>query len=345
MRWWQLSLAGALALVLGLGALQVIALLARPLALLILAISIAAALAPVVAQLERWLPRAGAIALVYLMLILALVGIGQLIVPPLAGQAKKIADSAPQLISQAQQRLGFLGIDTSALLTTLTSQLGQFSSSLVALPLMLFSSLLEILLVLVMSLYWLFLARPLRDFVLSLFPEAGRARILSLLYSIEWAMGGYMRAILLTAVTIGILTYIGLVLIGVEFPVVLALLAGLLELVPIVGPIISGLLVTGVALLQSPTLAIIALVYMFLLQQFEGQILVPNMMRSQADVSPLLAILAIFAGSSIGGLLGALVAIPIVSILQVFVVELIAPAVRRWTGAEPASADKSAGTS
>jgi predicted PurR-regulated permease PerM len=81
-------------------------------------------------------------------------------------------------------------------------------------------------------------------------------------------------------------------------------------------------------------MALITIIYMFVMQEAEGHILVPNIMRSQTDVSSLLVVLALFAGNSIGGLLGALVAIPVASVLRVIVKQIVAPAIRRETGAE-----------
>ncbi len=334
--WLQIAAGGAIALLIGMGTLQLIPLLAHPLALLLLAISIAAATAPLVTALERRLPRVFAIVVVYVFVFLLLAVIIQLTIPTLAVQFQKIAGRLPQLALQVQSSLGGLGVETSTLVNTLTPQLGQLSSALVGLPLSIVSSILEIFLVLVMSIYWLVVAPSLRDFVLSLFPPERHESLRPLMRDIGSAMGGYIRATVINGLTIGFLTYIGLAVIGVDYPLVLGVVAGLLELIPIVGPMISGVIVVIAALANSPTQALIALAFMFILQQFEGNVLVPYVMRSQTEISPLLVIIALFAGGTIGGLLGALIAIPLVSALQVLVVELIVPEVRRRLGAAEA---------
>ncbi len=330
--WWELALAGAVALIVGLGTLQIVPFIAHPVALLILAICIAAAMAPLVQELERFVPRLAAILIIYLIVLLVFIGIGQAIIPAIVTQAKKIGTGAPDLMSLVQDRLNSFGLAGSGLATPLAGQLGQFSSALVGLPLMLLSSVLEIFLVLVMSIYWLIVAYQSRDFFLSLFPESSHWQIRTILQEIGNSMGGFIRATVINGVVIGTLTAVGLTLIGVDFPLVLGLLAGLFELVPIVGPIISGILVVAVAFLNSPTQAIIALVFMFLLQQLEGNVLVPNIMRSQTEMSPLVVILALFAGNTIGGLLGALIAIPIASAIQVLIRRLAVPAIREHSG-------------
>jgi predicted PurR-regulated permease PerM len=95
----------------------------------------------------------------------------------------------------------------------------------------------------------------------------------------------------------------------------------------------------GIALLQSPTKAIIALGYAIILHQVESNILVPNIMRTQTEISPLLVLLALTGGLAIGGIFGALVAIPLTAALRVIFVEQVFPAIRRRTGAQAANSE------
>lgn len=326
--WWKLAVALAAGVFLGLGGLQLFYVLAQPLALLILAVSIAAATAPLVSRLETRVPRNLAILAVYFGILLVFVIIGQLTIPTLVSQARVIGTRGPDLMAEAQSRLVEIGV-SGAVLGNLAPQLGQFSSMFVSLPLMIFSSVLQIFLILVMSIYWLIIGRRLRTFFLSLFPENASDELASAMTDIATAMGGYIRATIINSLVIGSLTAIGLSVIGVQFPLVLGLLAGLFEFIPILGPVLSGIMVVFVALLSSPTTAVIAFIYMFLLQQLEGNILVPNVKRRQTDISALLVILALVAGDTIGGLLGALIAIPVASAIQVIFVRLLVPAIRR----------------
>ena len=340
--WWRLTLAGAAALTLGIGLLWALMLFAWPLALLILGLSIATALAPVVSWLERWIPRAGAILIVYLILLLILIGIGWIVFPPLVVQVQDAAESLPQLIEQARERLTqftpWQNLNDIPLAETVASQLGNASSSLVMLPVRFFASLFDLVVIIFISLYSLIVAPQARQFALSLFPPGRRERVDDVLAGMSQAMGGYIRGVVIDSLIVGVLTYVGLALIGVDFALVLAILAGILEIIPFVGPVIAGVAIVAVALLQSPTTALITLVFIVILQQIESNILVPNIMRSQTEISPLLTILALVAGHSIGGLLGALIAIPVAAAVRVFVHEVIAPAIRRWTGADTAQA-------
>lgn len=330
--WWRSAVALAAGILLAVGLLALVHLLARPLALLVLGIAISAAIAPLVSFLGRRMPRALAAILVYLVGLALLVGALSIIIPPLVRQAREISIQAPELIAQAQQlfeweRLPFPSLDA------ILPQLGALSAMIIRLPIGLASSLLEILLVLIISLYLVIEAPNLERFALSLVPAERETRLRSLLHEMTNAMGGYIRGVLVSAVLVGFFTYLGLLVIGVDFPLVLGLLAGLFEVIPYLGPVLAAIPIVIIALLESTTKAIIVVVFFIILQQVESYVIVPNVMRSQTKVSPLLVILAIVAGSTLGGLLGVLIAIPVVAALRVFVREVIAPAIRRQTGA------------
>ncbi len=113
----------------------------------------------------------------------------------------------------------------------------------------------------------------------------------------------------------------------------LALLAALGEFVPVVGPIAASVPAIVIALLDSPLKALLVLAFYAVVQLAESYLLLPNVMRTQSDIPPLLVLFALAAGGAIGGILGALVAIPLAGAIQVLVVRVLAPTVRRWTGA------------
>jgi predicted PurR-regulated permease PerM len=213
--------------------------------------------------------------------------------------------------------------------------LQQASGALSSVPFAIVSSVAEVVLVIAMSLYWLIAKPSMRDFVLSLLPEALRDEADDTLHAIGTTIGGYVRAQLIAGFVIGSLTYVGLTIIGVDYALVLAVVAGLGEVVPIVGPILSAIPAIAVALLTSPTQAIIVAAFYLILQQIESNVLQPNLVRNQADIPPLLVVFSLFVGGTVGGVLGALVAVPLSGAIKVIVVRVVAPAVRRWSGAEP----------
>lgn len=335
---WRATLPLAAALVLGLGTLLVIRLIARPLAFLVIAIAIAEALAPPVAWLERWMKRSVAIALVYLILVALLVLAGWLIVPALIAQGQELALRAPALMEQVQLIVRRGDRITGGQLATVLGGMGQQLIGFVAsLPFWLFRTLVDVLLVGFLSIYWLIGAPALERFALSLVAERRRDTASRVIEQMGRAMGGYVRGAAINAVVMGALAWLGLALIGVNYALTLGVLTMLGEPVPIIGPVIVAIPVVLVALLQSPTTALLALGLYVVLQQVEGQLLTPNIMRGQTDVPQTLVIFAIVAGGAIGGLLGVLVSIPLAAALRVFVLQVVVPVVRRWTGA-PAAA-------
>lgn len=331
---WRTVFIGAFALALSLGLLVVIWLLARPLALLFAAVVIADALAPLVNRLSRRVPRVLAVAAVYLVLLLCLAAIGAVVIPPLLTQARESIDTLPGLVEDARSqadRLDLPGEDR--LLRAIASGISGVGGAVLAVPALILSTVLEAVLVVVISIYWLLEMPRMRRFALSFFPQGSRERSDSVIRKVGRTIGGYVRGTALDGLILGVLAYIGYLLIGVPYPLVLALLAGLAAFVPVVGPFVAAVPAVALALLDSPLKALIVVGFYVALEQLEGNVLLPNILRSQADISPLLVILALFVGASVGGMLGALVAIPLVGALQVLVLEVVAPAARRWTGA------------
>jgi predicted PurR-regulated permease PerM len=348
--WWWVSILAA-GLVLGMGALDILGVLLRPLALLFLAMTLAATLSPIVDWLARRLPRVLAVIAIYLALLLVLGGVIGVAIPAASSQIGQLSDHLPNLIDQAQQLLAQVpGLDTATIQNALTGMIGDVGSLAVSVPAAISTSLVDAGLVLFLSLYWLILAPKINAFFFSLFPRGRREKIRGVLADAAAAMGGYLRGAFLNGVVVGLLTYLGLTIIGVEYAAVLGLLAGVLELLPVVGPIVAAIIIVIVAVIQSLTKAVFSLVFMVVMQQLENHILVPNIMSSQTSISPLLTLLAVFVGSTLGGFLGALVAIPLAAALRVIVIQVIAPAVRHQTGApepgdqeEEPEADKSDG--
>jgi len=336
---WQSVLIGAAALFLGFGLLGAIWIFARPLALLILGVTIAAALAPMVHWVAKAMPRVVAIVLVYVVLFALIGGLIWVMLPSFSGEALGFTQRIPQLIDQAQQWLNErLPFDVSTLIGSLQSAMGNIVSNLANVPLQFSSALLDTLLVIFLSIYALVAAPKFRGFVVSLFPEERRNRVEDVMLRMGTAMGGYVRGVFMSGVIVAILTYVGLLIIGVQFPLVLGVISGVLEIVPVFGPIIAGVLIVAVALFQSTTTALIALVFVVILQQIESNILFPLILGRETDTSPFLNLFAFFAGSAVGGLLGALAAVPLAAALRVLVLRVVAPAVRHWFGVTSATA-------
>ena len=310
-------------------------LLARPLALLIVSIVLAEALAPLVSRLERQMPRIVAIALVYLCLALGVGALTWILVPRLVDQGQLLVNEGPRLIERGRDLIRQWdpgGGDR--LLNSAQGRFDRFGGWIIDVPMTIVSALIEIVLVIFLSVYWLISAPALHRFVRSLCPNARRNEVGSdVLSNMGQAMGGYVRGVVIDSAVMGLLAYVGLLLIGFDYPIVGGLITMIGELVPVVGPIAAAVPIVAMALIDSPRMAIMALVLYVVLQQVEGHLLTPNIMRSQTEVSQVLALFALFAGGALGGILGALIAIPIAGAGRVLVLRVLAPAVRQRTGA------------
>ena len=332
--WWRNALVGAAALTVALGALALTWLLLRPLLLLFAAVVIAEALLPAVELLARRLPRAAAVALVYLLLALVVAGVSWYVVPTLVSQGTELIVAVPSAFARLREMArGLDPTSTDQILNALQSRVGRFGLSLVGLPMTLASAAVETALVFLLSAYWLLAEPALRRFALSLLPRQRSAAMADVLGEIGQTIGGYVRGKAISVLVVGVGVYVGLQVIGVEFPLVLALIAAVAELIPIVGIVIATVPAVAVALLESPTQAVIVLVFYIVLQQIESNLLLPYLVRRQSGIPPLLAVFAIIAGQALAGIIGALIAIPLAGALQVVVVRGVAPALRRWTGA------------
>jgi predicted PurR-regulated permease PerM len=339
--WWRSVLTGALALALGLGILGIAWQLARPIALVIFAVAIAQAMAPLVAWLERKIRRTLAIIIVYVTIIVFIGSILWIAVPQVVWQLQEIQIDFPALVDAARERLGaWEAVLTVEVIDAVTAYGANLALTLLALPGAIFAALLELLLIIFVSIYWLVEAPRRERFTLSFFPEEQHERVRYLMSATGQAMGGFMRGVALTAAAVGVLTYLGLLVIGIEYALVFGLLAGLLEIVPILGPILAAIPILIVAFLQSPTQAVIVLVFLVILQQIESHILFPNIVHTQTHISPLLIVVALLVGGALAGLIGALAAVPLAAALVVLVEEVVAPAVRDWTTARSRSAKR-----
>ena len=339
--WWLLTTAFAIAIVLGLGTLEAIRLLALPLAVLTFGITLATALAPMVSWLERRMPRLLAILLVYMVMLIVIVGLVWAVIPSLVAQLADLGSRLPDWADHAQEFINNWrgNLPGNSFTDSLLSQLSKLGPTLLSLPVTITSSIFSILLIIFISFYMLSEASTMQHFLLSMFPRERHSHILAVSVSMAQAMGGYIRGVVINGAIVGFLTFLGLLILHIDFAVAFGVMAGLLELLPVVGPIVSAIIIVGLTLLQSPGQALAALIFMIVMQQVENNVLVPHIMRSQTDVSPLLSILALFAGGAIGGLMGAVIAIPVAAALRVLVRQVLAPAVRKQTGAESVNTD------
>ncbi len=335
--WWRSVAITAAGFALAIALIAAIWLLARPLTLVLVAIIIAQALTPLVGWMDRWLPRALSVVVVFAVLFAIIAGLGWLIVPTMLREAQVLVEEAPATLTRARELLRDLdAASADQVMSSAQSIASRFGDMVLRLPLTIFSSTIDLILVVFMAAYWLIEAPDLKRFTLSLFPEEHRDRAGGIMDAVGSTMGGFVRGTVIDSVIIGALTWVGLAVIGVEYPLVLAVVQGIGELIPVVGPIIAAIPAMIVAFAHSPEQALFVLIFFIVLQQVESNLLLPLIMRQQADVPPLVSLVAVLVGSALGGLLGGIIAIPLAGAFRILLVRVVAPAEREWTGVDDA---------
>ncbi len=334
--WWRLALIAAVAFALIFGLVVVMARIFIPLAMLVFAVVLAEALAPVISWLERLMPRGAAIVTVYVVLILITAGLAFLMLPPVIQQISQGVGQLPDQVNNVERYITRrTGLTTDQLSTGFTTVANRFAGRVGSLPIRAFRDLFDVILVYFLSIYWLFVTPSLKRFVISLFPEEKQIQVEEILCEMGHDMGGYLRGSVISGVITGALAFVGLYLINVKYALALGVLTFFGELIPVVGVIAVGALVVMVALFQSFTHALLALAVYTIILFLESHLLAPNIMRSQTTVSQVVVLFALVAGFEVAGVLGALVAIPLSAGIRILVIRVFAPGIRSWTGARP----------
>lgn len=181
----------------------------------------------------------------------------------------------------------------------------------------------QILLVFVMGFYWLTAREQILSLLLRLSPLSRRSYVELIWNDVEKTLGAFVRVQVILILVVGGAAYVGLVILGIPYAPALAIIAGLTEAIPLVGPFLGAIPAVLVGFTISPTIGLLIAGWYLLIQQLEGNILVPKIMEHQVGLNPLLVLIALIAGGILNGIAGALLAVPIAGALQVIVRHLL----------------------
>lgn len=274
---------------------------------------------------KRRIPRFLAIVVIYILLFAFVIGVFTIIIPPFISQTRNLIDRAPVILDQINRLFAFYQIPTQDVLARLASEFGFFGTNIFRLTAGFLSSLLGVLTLLVLTFYLLLEWPKVISLLSGAFAGRQEKRIKGLLKNIERGLGAWVRGELVLMFAVGIITYVGLLLLGVPYALSLAVLAGLLEIIPIIGPILSAIPAILSAILVSPILAIAVVALYFIIQQLENNVIVPNVMRRAVGVNPLITIIALMVGAKLAGILGAVLAVPTVVFIRILLTDLLRP--------------------
>lgn len=285
------------------------------------ALLIMSILNPTVTKLARWkIPRVISVMIVYLFVFVLISTAIGLMVPALISQTTSFANNLPVYLDELKIPV-FI---SESFTREVTGQIGRLPSYVLKLSVSVFSNVFSVLAVLIFALYFLLARDKLDDQLANFFHDQElEARIEKAINKLEFKLGGWARAEIILMIMVGLFTYIGLVLVGVPYALPLAIIAGLLEIVPNVGPILASIPAILVGLSVSYITAIAVSALYILIQQVENYVFVPKVMEKSAGVSPIVTLLSLVIGFKVAGIVGAILSVPIVITSQVLLEEFM----------------------
>lgn len=302
---------------------------------------LATGVAPIVNALEqrRWtrrrrgMPRTAAIGIVFLGIVVVLVGLTGAIITPLVIETQGFVENLPANLARLETSLQGLRARYAWLpdlavwvqrLPQEINRLGGYFAPAAGVAFRFLGGIATLITVLVLAFYMLVEGPVIKSGFLSLFPRSDRRQVAGTLEEVGAKFGSWLRGQLLLGLIIGVAAGVGMAIIGMPYAVLLGIVAGITELIPIIGPILGAIPAVFIALALSLAggdwwKLILTVGWYTLIQQTEGNILVPRVMKHAVGLSPLLTILALVIGAKLLGLVGALLAVPVAAALQVVV--------------------------
>ena len=297
-----------------------------------LAIVLAETMRPAIAaQQRRGLPRTIAILSIYLAVFAVLVTSLALIIPPLRDQLVALSREAPQLLQEARNQLPQLyelltqlGINNQV--QTAISQAGAAVGPVLrfvaAIPGQVLGGIIAVFSGLVLGAFWIGFTEQLDQDAISRLPPARQQTIRSIASELSVALGGWLRGQLVLMLFVGGLSFLGLLVLQVRYPVPLAVWAGVTEIFPIVGPWVGAIPAILVAAIESPAKGVAVFVLYVVVQQVENHFLVPKVMQRAVGLHPFVVLLALLIGGSLLSIAGLIIAVPLAATIQVSIARL-----------------------
>lgn len=277
----------------------------------------------------KWLrkyhiPRALGVILTYIFSLVCLGLLVALIVSPLSTELKQFSNFIPRLTSRLSSGMSFFESlveeqgELQEFFLSLSQRLNQLKINFFSLTGNVMGRIAAFFIVFILSFYLAIEEEGVRKFIRAVTPKDKEDYAISVWERGQRRLSRWLSAELLLGFVVGLLTFVGLTIIGIPYALGLAMLAGLFELIPTVGPILSAIPAILIAFIQSPLMALAALVLYIVVQQLENNLLVPTIMKKTVGLNPVVTILVLLIGAKFGGLLGMIIAIPITMLIHEF---------------------------
>ncbi|HZP72944.1 MAG TPA: AI-2E family transporter [Gaiellaceae bacterium] len=333
--------------------LEVIWISRHVLAWVVIALFLALALDPLVGWIQRHtgLGRGAAIGMTYLILIVVIVGVGATFVPKLVDEVNGFVQALPNYVhdlTHGRGRLGFLErkyhvvekVRAQVKKGGATKVLG-LSGAALSITKSVITIIAATVTIVFLTFFMLLEGQSWMERLYSLLPEESRPRWRRVGHDIYRTVGGYVTGNIVISLIAGASITVVLLVMGVQYAVALGLLVAILDLIPLAGATVAGVIVCLVAFLHSVPAGIVVLVFFVVYQQIENHFLQPVIYGRTVQLSPLAVLISVLVGAELAGILGALAAIPVAGALQVIIRDQLA--VRRGValpaGLETAAVD------
>lgn len=293
------------------------------------ALVLAAAIDPSITLMERrGIPRGVGIALIYIGMVALLSLIVVLFVPLVTTQLTQFINAFPAIYAKGFS--AFQDLQGGAAVESLQKGLGSINEAIAKATqgfftgvVGFFGGLISVISILVLTFYMTMEEKGMKRLAIDLSPVKHRPYLSQLFNRIEERLGSWLRGQLFLGLIIAVLTYIGLTIFHVKFAIVLALFAGLTELLPIIGPLIGAIPAVLVALSTSGVLGLEVAGLYIVIQQLENHIIVPRVVSQATGLNPVIVILAVMTGGKIAGITGVILAVPTMIIITTFLEDFL----------------------
>lgn len=265
---------------------------------------------------KKGMPQPLAVTIPFVSAILLLTLLIAPLVPFFAAQVQALLTSFPVFVDQAAKVVG-VRIAPEQVQVVIAEGGTTISKNALFVTGKVFGGIFSLLTILVLSFYLLIDHERITRSIVWLFPKQNRDSVNQSITQVEEKLGAWLRGQVVLSLFIGSLTWIALTILGIQFALPLAVIAGLLEIVPTVGPIVSAIPAVIVALTISPPTALIVALLYFGIQMLENNVLVPKIMEKAVGLNPIVILLGVMIGASLMGIMGALLSIPFLSVLTI----------------------------
>jgi len=301
--------------------------------ILFISLVLSSALEPFVNWLQkRKIPRGIGILLIYFILFAIAGFVVYLLIPPIIAETTELANRLPQIIDKVisgasalkefSLEHGFLSNIKDAL-SSFSSNFSGAAGGVFSTVTSIFGGIFNFILILVITFYMVVEENAMQKIVHSVAPAGHRAYVMQLVGRMQNKVGLWLRGQLILSLIIFTMIYIGLLILGVKYALILALIAGLIEFVPYLGPIMSAVPAVFLSFTQGGImLAVSAAVLYYIVQLLENNIIVPKLMQRMVGLNPIVSIAVLLIGFQIAGIVGAVLSIPVATAASVLIQDL-----------------------